>query len=226
MDAVRERIVPVIWPMAYVFQPIIDVHEGAVAGYEALMRPEGHSPEAFIKKHYEKLHDLEIMTFFQAIREFMMRRLPGRLFVNSFPCESLSDIEFDLLEDTFGSAMMKRLVIELLEYPKYDLAAWEKKRSFIKKNKIMLAIDDFGSGGNDVNTLFLFNPDIVKLDRKLIRGIDQDPVRQYLMKIVVDLIRDQGIQVLAEGVESKGEVELMARMHVDYMQGFFVGMPF
>lgn len=226
MDAVRERMCPVVWPMTYVFQPILDVHEGGVAGYEALMRPEGHTPEAFIRKHHEKLHDLEIMTFFQAIREFMMRRLKGRLFLNSFPCESLSGPEFDLLEDTFGSDMMKRLVIELLEYPGIDISSWEQKRGFIKKNRIMVAIDDFGAGGNDVNTLFLFNPDIVKLDRKLIRGIDHDPVRQYLMKIVIDLIREQGIQILAEGVESKGEAEMMVRMDVDYLQGFFVGMPF
>ncbi len=116
-------------------------------------------------------------------------------------------------------------MIELLEYPEHSGKAWERKKNFIKEHNLLLAIDDFGAGINDAGTLFSYHPDIVKLDRMLIKAIDKDDARKHLLEIVVDLVKRQDILILAEGIETKEEFSYLRGLDVDYMQGFCIGMP-
>lgn len=215
--------------MRYVFQPIYDFHNNRIFGYEALMRPDtGENPEEFINRYSAEnggLHLIETTTMFNAINSFKYRNHKGKLFLNSFPCEFLTDDELIVLEKKFGKKVMSNLVIELLEYPEIDYEAWAKKRDTIKQYGGMIAIDDYGSGHNDNNCLMMFSPDLVKLDRGLITNIDKDPGKRYLLKQTIDYIRNQGIRVIAEGIETSEEFFCLKQMNVDFGQGYFFGKP-
>ncbi len=210
----------------YAFQPIIDIKKDSLFGYEALIRP-GESPEKFIHRYEVKgnLHVIEKTTFFEAIRMFLDRDMEGKLFLNSFPSESLTKEEFKELDHTYGDKVLSRLVIELLEYPEQSDEAWAVKKKFIEQHNMMLAIDDFGAGINNVDILLAFTPDIVKLDRELVRDIDKDKRRGHLLEMITTLIKDKGIKVLAEGVETEGEYDYLRGIDVDFMQGFYIARP-
>ena len=87
------------------------------------------------------------------------------------------------------------------------------------------AIDDFGAGFSNLNLLARFTPDIVKLDMELIRGIDHDRVRRLLVRSMVAVCEDIGIQVVAEGIETVAELDVLIDLGVTYIQGFLIAKP-
>ena len=87
------------------------------------------------------------------------------------------------------------------------------------------AIDDFGSGYSGLNLLADFQTDIAKLDMDLIRHIDQDPVRQVIVKNCLAMFRDLNIAPLAEGIETRAEMLFLRDLGVDLMQGYYFAKP-
>ena len=90
---------------------------------------------------------------------------------------------------------------------------------------MMLAIDDYGSGySNDVRVLSM-NPDIVKIDIKMIKGISEDIDKQKLVGNFVSFCHSKNIKLVAEGVEDKKDLEKVIELDVDFVQGFYTGVP-
>ena len=89
----------------------------------------------------------------------------------------------------------------------------------------MLSIDDFGSGINDLERVELMNPDIVKLDRELISGIDHDEAKQDNVEDLVLKFHSKGMLVVAEGVEEKAEFDYLVGLGVDLYQGYYLARP-
>ena len=87
------------------------------------------------------------------------------------------------------------------------------------------AIDDFGAGFAGLNLLADFQPDIVKLDMALIRGIDQSKPRRAIVAGVVAMCRELDIAVIAEGIESADEARCLADLGIHLMQGYWSGWP-
>ncbi len=87
------------------------------------------------------------------------------------------------------------------------------------------AIDDFGSGYSGLNLLADFQPDIAKLDMALIRDIDQDPVRQIIVKNTVAMLNELNITPLAEGIETREEMQFLRDLGIDLMQGYLFAKP-
>ena len=94
-----------------------------------------------------------------------------------------------------------------------------------QKNGYKIELDDFGSGINDLETVELMEPDIVKLDRGLISGIDHDSEKQDNVENLVSHFHSKGMLVVAEGVEEKAEFDYLVGLGVDLYQGFYLARP-
>jgi EAL domain-containing protein (putative c-di-GMP-specific phosphodiesterase class I) len=89
----------------------------------------------------------------------------------------------------------------------------------------LTAIDDFGAGYAGLNLLARFQPDVVKLDMELIRGIQSSPARQVIVAGIVWMARSLGITVLAEGVETEDEVTVLRAAGIRLLQGYYFAKP-
>lgn len=214
----------------YAFQPIVKVDTGEIYGYEGLMRPVPFTPDEVIYEYEVKnrLQYIETLTFFQATRAFLKSGLQGKLFLNSFPCVSMTQSKTKEYFEKYGKEITGRLVIELLEYPEIILNSWYAKSRYLNtlSEPIVIALDDFGTGVNiDSKVVSLYNPSIIKLDRSLISKIHTNPRKQAELDQIISYMRPRGAEILAEGVETKEEHDYLVEKKLDYLQGFYIGMP-
>ena len=211
----------------YVFQPIFHPDGKTVYAWEALMRPTGMTVTELIDDYTkkDKLHVLEVATFFGAMQAYFLRGYDQRVSINSFPSDCMRDEEADVFLEYFGEEIRGRMIIENLEYPYFSLEHWKIKKASVKHMDNLLAVDDFGSGINDIERVEIMLPDIVKLDRELIAGIDHITEKQENVKKLLPYFREKNILVVAEGVEQKEEFEYLAGIGVDLFQGFYLAEP-
>jgi EAL domain-containing protein (putative c-di-GMP-specific phosphodiesterase class I) len=90
---------------------------------------------------------------------------------------------------------------------------------------LRVAIDDFGAGHSGLNLLADFQPDMIKLDMKLLRGIDHQAPRQSIVRALLAMCRELGIEVVAEGVETLGEFRWFEAQGVQLFQGYLFARP-
>ena len=211
----------------YVFQPIFLPDGKSIYAWEALMRPQGKTVMELIDEYTEmdKLHILEVATFFGAMQAYFLRGYEQKVSINSFPSDCMKSEEADAFLEYFGEEIRGRMIIESLEYPYFSMVHWEEKNRSVRFMDNMLSVDDFGSGINDMERVHIMNPHIVKLDRELISGIDHFPDKQEnVTKLVLDF-HSRGILVCAEGVEEKEEFDYLVGLGIDLFQGYYLARP-
>lgn len=210
----------------FAFQPILRAETLEVAGYEALMRPVGMSPLELIGAYRKKdnLHALELATFFGATKAFLDKELTGFVSVNSFPSECFTREESEIYFECFPN-LAERIYVEILEYSDLKLDKWLLKREQIRSHGMKVSIDDYGTGNNFMLSVNLFEPDVVKIDRKLVAGIHGDIARQDHFVSLVERFHKRGILALAEGVEGLEDFDFLRTTGVDYLQGYYLGRP-
>ena len=211
----------------YVFQPIFLPDGKTVYAYEALMRPQGKTVMELIDEYakVDKLHILEVATFFGAMQAYFLRGYEQKVSINSFPSDCMKTEEADAFYEYFGEEIRGRMIIESLEYPYFSMEHWEEKNRSVRLMDNMFSVDDFGNGINDMERVQIMNPHIVKLDRELISGIDHIPEKQEnVTKLVLDF-HSRGILVCAEGVEEKEEFDYLVGLGIDLFQGFYLARP-
>lgn len=214
----------------YHFQPIVDARAGEVAAYEALMRPlldTIPTPDLVLAlaRSQSKLYRVEHMTFFGAIEAYT--RCEGdrsaTLFVNSIATQRLSADDEAELTERFGS-LLSRVVIEITEND-YSREMAMYKEALAHRFGARLAIDDFGSGYNGETSLLDYQVDFVKLDMEIVRDIDTVKDRRDIAKNLISYAHDRGIRVIAEGVETEGELRALVALGADYLQGYLLARP-
>lgn len=94
-----------------------------------------------------------------------------------------------------------------------------------RRQGLRTAIDDFGSGYSGLNLLTQFQPEILKLDLNLTRGIEADPVRRAIVSGIVQMCEALGILLVAEGIETVAEMQAVAALGIFRMQGFLFARP-
>lgn len=213
------------------FQPIIDVKDMSVFGYEALVR--GVNNEA---AHHvlSKLVDQNRYTFDQAIRVRAIQlasklNLQGMLSINFLPNAVYNPqtcIRTTLEAATQLNFPTEQIMFEVTEAEKVidheHLKAIFKE---YKKHNFTTAIDDFGSGYAGLNLLADWQPDIIKLDMGLVRDISTDKVRQALVGAMINACAGLNIGVIAEGIETVDEFKTLLRMNVTLFQGYLFARP-
>lgn len=216
----------------FAFQPIVDAKNGSIFAYEALMRPQVStltSPEDIIKlaEAQSRLYQIERITWFKAMEAFQRHREAfgdAKIFINSIANHVLSDKDLERFEREFERDL-HRLVIEVIENEQADERIIKKKQQIAERWGIHLALDDFGSGYNSEIVLLTLSPAFVKLEMTIIRGIDTDINRQKLVKTLISYSKDRKIKTIAEGVETKAEMDTLIEFGIDYLQGYYIGKP-
>lgn len=219
----------------YAYQPIINVHTGKLYGYEALMRPQSStfkSPLELIRiaKTCAKLYEIERLTWTEAIKPFHKaindKIIPRntKIFINSISNCIINDDDVEKLE-TEHKDILPNIVMEILESEQANMDYITAKQGHIKKWKAKIALDDFGSGYNSEYTLITLNPNIIKIDRSIIAGCDNDISRRNIITSLVNVSKLKNITVLAEGVETMEELKTVMSCGVDLVQGYLISRP-
>jgi EAL domain-containing protein (putative c-di-GMP-specific phosphodiesterase class I) len=212
------------------FQPIVDLASGQVVGAEALARfkdDEGNAmptERCFLDAHAVDLGiELELAVIRLALDNHA--RLPeGRyLALNVSPGVLEHD---DLVDEIARRELTRPLVVELTEHqPVEDYISLSASLARLRELGLRVAVDDVGSGFASFRHVTRVNPDILKLDRTLVCGIDDDPVRQSLASAIVAFARDVGATVVSEGIESESELSCLKDLAVGCGQGFYLARP-
>jgi EAL domain-containing protein (putative c-di-GMP-specific phosphodiesterase class I) len=125
-----------------------------------------------------------------------------------------------------GTADLSRLVLELTEHTQLvDDGEAAAVLDHVRAAGGLVAMDDAGSGYAGLSTLLSLRPNIVKLDRELITGIDQDPVKRALVEMFGELAGRMDAWVLAEGIETLGELDTVIGLGVPLGQGYVLARP-
>jgi EAL domain-containing protein (putative c-di-GMP-specific phosphodiesterase class I) len=214
------------------FQPIVDLASGRVVGAEALARfkdADGHAiptERCFLDAHAVDMGvELELAVIRRALECHQTRLPKGRyLALNVSPAV----LEQDELALAIARHDMddRPLVIEITEHqPVEDYVALGAQLDRLRELGVRVAIDDVGSGFASFRHVTRVNPDILKLDRTLVCGIDDDPVRQSLASAIVAFAKDVGATVVSEGIESESELCCLKGLSVGCGQGFYLARP-
>lgn len=210
----------------YVFQPIFRADRKTIYAREALMRPTNMTVTELIEEYTkaDKLHILEIATFFGAMQEYQLRGYTEYVCLNSFPAECFTPEETKAFADYYGDPRGVG-IIEILEYPYISEFACRMKKGDTKRQRLKIAIDDFGTGLSNMDLVNMYSPDIVKLDRCLISDCDKEEEKQKNVKSLLEEFHSRGILVVAEGIERKEEFDYLAGIGIDLFQGYYLARP-
>lgn len=230
LDAVEQARLRVTTVLALggpqmVYQPIVDIATHEVLGYEALSRfgDEGCPADWFTSAASVGLGtDLELSAIRRAVGD--IDRLPQHVYlsVNVSP-DTLAD---DRLLQLIRTAPPGRVVVELTEHCAVaDYDACRRAMKALRGHGVRLAIDDAGAGYASLRHIIDLEPDIIKVDRSLVKGIDVDPARRSLFVALVTFARDLEASLVAEGVENAAEARQLSRWGVGLGQGWHFGRP-
>ena len=211
----------------FVFQPIFSLKDNKLFAYEALMQPaEGELQDLFESyARRRELHTLELATIFGATLAYYERGYNVPFLVNSFPSEVFLPEESKIFYDYFPEDINEKLIVQIIEYPELIYTNWNLKKKQIDKNGIKIALDNYGSGYNDITTSYIVEPHIVMLDKYLIENISHDKFVQKKFIKTIDMFHKENILVAAKGIETKEEYDFISTTDIDYVQGFYLGMP-
>lgn len=211
------------------FQPIWSVKQAEPVGFECLLRcsePSLKQPPDLIRTAEELGRTEEIG---RAIRHAAVQALPSlpasaRLFVNLHYAD-LNDPElFD--PNTAFTQASDRIVLEITERESLEaIANAQDKVHQLREFGFEIAMDDLGAGHNGLAAFTQLGPEVVKLDMKLIRNVDQEERQCELVQVMHDFCVARGMRVIAEGVETREELMALVAIGVDLFQGYLIARP-
>ena len=217
-----------------VYQPVVDLVERRLLGYEALTRvsPDAFAgPDRMIQAAYE--HD-SLWRLEQVCRDTAIRGARGLpegllLFLNiepdSFNDPALrSEATFNLLRDNHLTAA--QVVLEMTEHAAVrDFSHFRQILNYFQFHGFRLAVDDVGSGYAGLQSIAEIRPDFIKIDMALIRDVHLHPIKQDLVATIVRFCASSGITMIAEGVETLDELRCLRDLGVRYAQGYLFARP-
>jgi EAL domain-containing protein (putative c-di-GMP-specific phosphodiesterase class I) len=209
-------------------QPIVELGTGLVAGFELLSRFDGPwrtTPDVW----FAAAHRWGVNPRLQA--RVLDKAVAARA---DLPPNTFLTVNVDphlLADDLVAEALLRhadltRIVLELTEHTRLD---GEGRAGAVldgvRSAGALIAMDDAGTGYAGLELLLELRPDMVKLDRALVSGIDSDPVRRTLVQVFGDLIGRMDGWVLAEGIETRAELDTLVGLGVPLGQGWALGRP-
>jgi diguanylate cyclase (GGDEF)-like protein/PAS domain S-box-containing protein len=218
------------------FQPLVSLADGTVSGLEALCRWEHGSPADFIPIAEESglILPLGAQVLSASLRQVVAYREAHpnqdwlRIGINVSARElDQPDYAARTLEIIRASGMpMDQVVLELTESvlidPRDEVDATLRE---LRDAGISLALDDFGSGYSSLTYLRRYPLDVLKLDISYTQAMVHDPETRVIVETLVGMANRLGLRVVAEGVETEEQLDLVRRLEVTWVQGYLVGRP-
>lgn len=217
------------------FQPVVLMDNGEIAGYEGLIRGPSdsplHSPLNLFRAANENglAVEVEHLSRQVVLESFARLNLPGKLFLNVSPeCLLQRNAKHG---ETLGyihnlGLRPDRVIIELTENQRvYD---YNLMREAVKHYRAMgfeIAIDDLGEGFSSLRLWSELRPDYVKIDMHFIQGIDQDPVKHQFVSSIQQIAEKSGTRVVAEGIETAAELQVIKDLGIAHGQGYYLARP-
>ncbi len=210
-------------------QPIVSWKEKRVHGYEALLRsgePTLGNPGEFLEvaERLERLHDLGRLIRSRVAANAESAPAGVALFVNLHAF----DLNDDELVDPASplAKLAERVVLEITERASLDAVKNPSVRiARLRKLGYRIAVDDLGAGYAGLTSFAQLEPDIAKLDMSLVRGIDGHAKKQSIVRSMAQLCAELGITVVAEGVETPAERDVLIALGCDLLQGYLFSRP-
>jgi EAL domain-containing protein (putative c-di-GMP-specific phosphodiesterase class I) len=215
------------------FHPIVDITEGTVWGYEALVRgTEGQGAGQILAM----VEDSNRYKFDQACRVkaielagTLFRDADTRLSINFMPnavYEPAACIRATLDAARRVGFAHRQVMFEFTENERMtDVAHVQRIIAEYRKQGFVTALDDFGAGYAGLNLLANFQPDFIKLDMELIRGIATSMARQTIVASVITMARELDVAVIAEGIETVAELTALRAAGIQLFQGYLFAKP-
>ncbi len=213
------------------FQPIVDVEERRIFAYEALVRGVNNEPASFI---LGKIHEGNRYRFDQSCRVKAIKLaaelgMTTNLSINFMP-NAVYRPEL-CIRTTLAAAEkyqfpIERIIFEITEGEKVeDVAHLRRIIGDYQQRGFKTAIDDFGAGYAGLNFLADMQTDIIKLDMALIRNVQNDRMRQAIIKGTMQVCSELPTTVIAEGVETQEEYDVLRSFGIGLFQGYYFARP-
>jgi EAL domain-containing protein (putative c-di-GMP-specific phosphodiesterase class I)/CheY-like chemotaxis protein len=226
LGATFERALDSLW-MAY--QPIVRASDRTLFGYEALLRSEEKAlphPGAILDaaERLGRLHDLGRSVRAAACAPIAQAPPACLLFVNLHASDLMDDTL--LSPESPLSAVANRVVLEITERASLEKVKDVKAKLMeLRRMGFRIAIDDLGAGYAGLTSFATLEPEFVKLDMSLVRDVDRNHTKETLIRSMAAVCRELGMLVVAEGVETPQERELLVALGCDFLQGYLLAKP-
>ena len=219
------------------FQPIFSSATGGIFGYEALTRLHPHVlvdiPQLFeAARRFDVVASLDTACRQNAIVNAAKLGLAASdcyLFINVCP-QTLINPQHqvgltNILAETNGLSKDK-IIFEITEETAvHDYDLFYRTIEYYRSQGYKIAIDDFGVGYGGLKMLASLEPDFVKIDQMFVSGIGQNTVRFNLVDSIVTACHRLGIKVVAEGIESEDDLNIVCNMGIELLQGYALARP-
>jgi EAL domain-containing protein (putative c-di-GMP-specific phosphodiesterase class I) len=205
------------------FQPIVDLWDGSVVGHEALTRfVDGRPPNLVFGEAARAGLGIELETACLRASIAASERLPQNsyLSLNTSPELVLSGHLGEIL-----TAVRRPVVLEVTEHVEIDDYPGLRRELERLGSTVRLAVDDAGAGYASFRHILELSPDFVKIDLDLVRGVDAEPARQALIAGMGYFAVKRKLRLVAEGIETRKELDALQALAVPYGQGYLLGRP-
>ena len=211
------------------FQPIVDVERRRVLAYEALMRSESAvlpHPGAILEaaERLDRLRDVG-----RRVRDVVAAQMAAapddRMIFMNLHARDLLDPML-AAHDSALSRFAHRVVLEITERDALDLVKDITGRlSVLRYMGYRIAVDDLGAGYAGLTSFARLEPEFVKLDMSLVRGVHTSEIRQKLVGSMVSVCKELQMSIIAEGVEEASELHALRRLGCELVQGYLFARP-
>jgi EAL domain-containing protein (putative c-di-GMP-specific phosphodiesterase class I)/CheY-like chemotaxis protein len=219
-----------------VYQPVVDLGDFSVLGYEVLargpMQSVLHRPDVLfdVARDQGRVEELDRICRMIAARGGATLPDDTLRFINTEPVNLFFRARSDLFIEEFVEATPEHLrsktVMEITEKSIIDdFGHFREVVAKLRERGFRIAIDDAGAGYSGLQTIVEIEPDFIKLDISLIRNLDTSVVKQKLVKTLKDFCVSAGITLIAEGVETEEQLASLKELQIPYAQGYLFAYP-
>ena len=213
--------------LSIVYQPIINVAQDKVVGFESLTRFSAtplRGPDVWFNEAASVGMGAQLEMRAVELAMAALDSLPQDVYL-SFNVSPEALINGDLRRVLEGMPL-ERLVLEITEHATIDeYSELTNALAPLRTRGLRLAVDDAGAGFASFRHILRLQPDIIKLDMSLTRDIDTDAARRALASALIRFAHETGSKIVAEGVETASELRVLRSLGVNKAQGYFLGRP-
>lgn len=218
------------------FQPILDVKTNTIYGYETLARGVNEDgtlvyPDKLFTwaKDGDMLFYLDRACRESSLKTAAIKNIRAKVFINFIPT-AIYDPNHCLQSTVKWAKSLefdpKNVIFEVVESENIeDIEHLKNILNFYKSKGFMVALDDVGSGYSSLNMIVQLLPDIVKVDREIVKDIDKNRANQSVFTAIVNIAKENNIKVLAEGIETKEEYLYLKDNGASLVQGYYFAKP-